>query len=95
MNRASPRVKSAPPAAIWVSWEKTGHTAKTAINTSIVEVLPKNLIILSLPDKLYIGTSKNLLFFSVPLQFLAFQATKHAFYSGSSPKTEVFRDVHI
>jgi hypothetical protein len=41
------------------------------------------------------GTSKNLLFFSVPLQFLAFKATKHAFYNGSSPKTEVFRDVHI
>jgi hypothetical protein len=41
------------------------------------------------------GTSKNLLFLEVPLQFLAFQAAKHAFHSGSSPKTEVFRDVHI
>jgi hypothetical protein len=33
------------------------------------------------------------LFSEVPLQFLAFQATKHAFFSGSSLKTEVFRDV--
>jgi len=41
------------------------------------------------------GTSKNRLFFSVPLQFLAFQAAKHAFQSGSSLKTEVFRDVLI
>jgi len=44
---------------------------------------------------LLVGTSKNRLFLEVPLQFLAFQATKHTFQSGSSLKTEVFRDVFV
>jgi hypothetical protein len=38
------------------------------------------------------GTSKNWLFSEVPLRFLALWAAKHAFLSGSSLKTEVFRD---
>ena len=50
---------------------------------------------LKFPDNSIMGTSKNRLFFSVPLQFLAFQAAKRAFQSGSSPKTEVFRDALI
>ncbi|MDR2516745.1 MAG: hypothetical protein LBC88_05115, partial [Spirochaetaceae bacterium] len=40
----------------------------------------------------YMGTSKNRLFSEVPLRFLALWAAKHAFLSGSSLKTEVFRD---
>jgi hypothetical protein len=39
-----------------------------------------------------LGTDKNWLFLSVPLQFLALRAAKYAFYSGKSLKTEVFRD---
>jgi hypothetical protein len=35
------------------------------------------------------------LFSEVPLRFLALWAAKHAFLSGSSLKTEVFRDAHI
>jgi hypothetical protein len=38
------------------------------------------------------GTSKNRLFSEVPVRFLALWAAKHAFLSGSSLKTEVFRD---
>jgi membrane protease YdiL (CAAX protease family) len=36
------------------------------------------------------GTPKNLLFFSVPLQFLPLRGTKHAFFIGIQLKTEVF-----
>jgi hypothetical protein len=35
------------------------------------------------------------LFSEVPLRFLALWAAKHAFLSGSSLKTEVFRDAHM
>jgi len=45
--------------------------------------------------ELIMGTSKNRLFFSVPLQFFAFQAAKRAFQSGLSLKTEVFRGALI
>jgi hypothetical protein len=41
------------------------------------------------------GTTKNRLFLVVPLQFLALWAAKHAFLSGKSLKTKVFRDSHI
>jgi len=41
------------------------------------------------------GTDKNWLFLSVPLQFLALRAAKHAFFIGKSLKTEVFRDYLI
>jgi hypothetical protein len=44
------------------------------------------------PDIKSQGTSKNRLFSEVPLQFLALWATKRAFLSGKSLKTEVFRD---
>jgi hypothetical protein len=52
------------------------------------EAFPK----LQFLEKLPLGTSKNRLFLDVPLQFLALWTAKHAFLSGKSLKTEVFRD---
>jgi hypothetical protein len=50
---------------------------------------------LAIVRKNHMGTSKNRLFSEVPLRFLALRAAKHAFLSGSSLKTEVFRDAHM
>jgi hypothetical protein len=50
---------------------------------------------ISMTKNLIVGTSKNRLLSEVPLRFLALRAAKRAFLSGSSLKTEVFRDALV
>jgi hypothetical protein len=63
-----------------------GFANDTGLNYTLlrVKVLDQTLVVKAICDPTYgrvMVTSKNLLFFSVPLQFFALRATKHAFLS--------------